>query len=100
MEVNAFEENGVTTICLVGELDTAAVSEVKPRFDEFIAAPDKDYRIDCSKLSYIASAGLRLLLALRKANKATGRNVVLTGVNDVVMNVFRNTSFDKFFTIQ
>lgn len=100
MEIKSSEKDGITVISLIGEMDTAAVKEINSQFYEFIGTPDKDYVIDCSQLSYIASAGLRLFLELRKAAKAVGRNVVIEGVTDLIMGVFKSTSFDKLFTIR
>lgn len=100
MEIKSSEKEGITIISLTGEMDTAAVKAVNSQFYEFIGAPEKDYVIDCSRLSYIASAGLRLFLELRKATKAAGRNVVIEGVNDLIMGVFKSTGFDKLFTIR
>jgi len=100
MEIQSTEKDGVTIISLIGEMDTAAVVEINTKFREFIGAPAKNYVIDCSGLSYIASAGLRLFLELRKATKAAGGSVVIEGGSDLVMGVFKSTGFDKLFTIR
>lgn len=82
---------------LEGELDTAAAVEVEKELQPLSAAEDKDIIIDCTRLEYIASSGLRILLSILKKAKSAGHTVTLRGVNDDIRNVFKMTGFINLF---
>ena len=51
-------------------------------------------------LTYISSAGLRVLLATEKENKANGKNTTIINVNSDVMDIFVVTGFVYMLDIQ
>ena len=51
------------------------------------------------KLQYVSSAGLRVLLAAQKIMNKQGE-MLLTGVNEVVMEIFEITGFVDILTIE
>ena len=60
----------------------------------------KEIMLDCTKLEYIASSGLRILLGLLKSAKANENKVVLRNLNDEIKEVFKMTGFIDLFEIQ
>ena len=87
-------------ITLEGEMDTAAAVEVEKQLQPLYNTNGQDVIIDCSKLEYIASSGLRILLGILKGAKAAGSHVVLRGVNDDIKNVFQLTGFISIFEFE
>jgi anti-sigma B factor antagonist len=87
-------------VTLEGELDTAAAAEVEQTLQPLYTTNGKEVIIDCTKLEYIASSGLRILLSILKGAKATGSNVVMRGVNDDIKNVFKLTGFINIFNFE
>ena len=59
-------------ITLEGEMDTAAAVEVEKELQPLYNTNGQDVIIDCSKLEYIASSGLRILISILKGAKAGG----------------------------
>ena len=55
--------------------------------------------LDFSQLTYISSAGLRVLLSAQKTMNKQG-SMVVTGVNDVIMEIFEVTGFVDILAIQ
>ena len=53
--------------------------------------------IDCEKLTYVSSAGLRVLLAAQKKTKGAMK---LTNVCELVMEVFEMTGFAEILVIE
>jgi len=51
--------------------------------------------VDCSKLQYISSAGLRVLLIMQKKH-----GVKLVAVNSVVMEILETTGFDSILEVE
>ena len=89
-----------TKLCLapVGRLDTTTAPEFEKELEASLNGV-KELVIDLKKLSYISSAGLRVLLKAQKQMNARGRMKV-TGVNEVIMEIFEITGFADILTIE
>ena len=93
------EKNGTElTFALEGRLDTITA----PQFESEIREEIEDVTaliIDCEKLEYISSAGLRVLLSAQKImnNKGT---MVVRKVSEEVMEIFEVTGFSDILTIE
>ena len=86
------------TIALEGRLDISTAPELE---QVVVGSLDgvADLVFDLEKLSYISSAGLRvLLLAQKKMNKQGSMKVI--HVNEMVMEVFVNMGFAGIMTIE
>ena len=100
MNTNITEQDGKYIVALEGELDTAHALEVEQAMQPLHEVNGKGITIDCTKLEYIASSGLRILLGLLKSAKANGNKVVLSNLNDEIKEVFKMTGFIDLFTIE
>lgn len=100
METSIQELDGKLVAVLSGEFDTAAALEAEQALNPLLEAEGKDIVIDCSKLEYIASSGLRILLNIVKKAKSGGNKVVLKGVSDVIREVLELTGFIKLFDFE
>ena len=87
-------------ITLEGEMDTAAAVEVEKQLQPLYNTNGQDVIIDCSKLEYIASSGLRILISILKGAKAGGSKVVLKDVNDDIKTVFKLRGFINIFDFE
>ena len=94
------EREGKFFATLNGEMDTPAAVEVEQILKPLYTSEGKDVYIDCKGLEYIASSGLRILLGILKAAKAGGSRVVLQGVNEDIMGVFKLTGFSDIFEFE
>ena len=94
------EIDGKLVATLEGEMDTAAAVEAEEILKPLYKSEGKDVIIDCEKLEYIASSGLRILISILKGAKAGGSRVVMKKVNDDIMNVFRLTGFIDLFEFE
>ena len=99
MNTTISEKDGNYIVKLEGELDTAHAMAVEEAMKPLHEVSGKDITIDCSKLEYIASSGLRILLGLLKSAKANGNHVVLKDMNDEIKDVFKMTGFIDLFEI-
>ncbi|MEE0026889.1 MAG: STAS domain-containing protein, partial [Atopobiaceae bacterium] len=55
-------------------------------------------QIDCSKLQYVSSAGLRVLMIMQKA--LPGSQVKLIGVNSDIQEILDTTGFSAIFEVR
>lgn len=100
MNTKIEEMDGKTIVVLEGEMDTAAAQEAEGILQQFYKNDGKDIIIECEKLDYIASSGLRILIQILKSAKANGSQVILRHVNDDIMTVFNMTGFVNSFAFE
>ena len=58
-----------------GRLDTAAAQQTEKDIQPLLSPNGKNVVLDCSKLEYISSSGLRIFLSILKAVKPMGSHV-------------------------
>ena len=88
-----FVDGGVV---IVGRLDAAEV----PRAQSFFDRVEGMVTLDCSRLEYISSAGLGVLLKTQKRLLASGGKIRLTGVNSHLNDILGYSGFDRIFDIE
>ena len=84
-------------IALEGRLDTMTAPELEAELKNL--ADVESLIMDFSKLEYISSAGLRVLLSAHKTMSAKG-GMKVTNVNEIVREVFEVTGFADILTIE
>ena len=100
MNLEIKETDGILTGVLSGYIDTATSEQVGQEMEPLLKQANRAIEIDCSKLEYISSSGLRLLLSLRKQVAADGGSLVIRNINDEIRKVFTLTGFFKLFDIR
>jgi anti-sigma B factor antagonist len=94
------EENGGMTAIVSGRLDTPAAVKAQQEIVPLLENADKEIILDCQKLEYISSSGLRLFLTIRKETAAKGGKVFIENINDEIKKVFMMTGFFNLFEIR
>ncbi|MBQ9547404.1 MAG: STAS domain-containing protein [Bacteroidales bacterium] len=87
-------------VTLDGELDTASAAEVGETLQPLYNTNGLDVVIDCTKLEYIASSGLRILISILKGAKAGGSKVTIKNMNEDIQSVFKLTGFINIFEFE
>ncbi len=91
-------KDGKMIIALEGRIDTNNAAQTE---SEIFAAVDgvsgADIIIDAEKLEYISSAGLRVLMKLRKS---IGKPLPVINVSRDVYDIFETTGFTELFDVQ
>ena len=85
-------------IALEGRLDTMTAPELEAELNQSLGSADS-LTLDFSKLEYISSAGLRVLLSAHKVMSAKG-GMKVTNVNEIVQEVFEVTGFADILNIE
>ena len=97
MDIIKTKEGSALTLALVGRLDTGSApaleSVVKEELSDVTAL-----NIDMSRLDYISSAGLRVLLSAQKTMNKQGKMTV-TGANESIKEIFDMTGFSQILTV-
>ena len=80
---------------IVGRLDAAQ----SPSAQAFLDKVQGTVTLDCSKLEYISSAGLGVLLKTQKRLMASGAKLRLTGLSRHLRDIFEYSGFNRIFEI-
>ena len=94
LNINVFKKAGTLTIHLEGKLDRNTADEAEERINSEMNGMTK-LIIDLEKLEYISSAGLRVLVGLRK-RISDRQNMAIKNVQPAVMKVFDLTGLTKY----
>jgi anti-anti-sigma factor len=98
LEIQANEIGGNKLLRLIGRLDTETSADFELAAYDAHQAGARQFVVDLSEVSYVSSAGLRVLLALAK--KLDGQGALkLCGVKGIVKEVFEKSGFAKLFAI-
>ena len=98
MNINKNQNGTALEIALEGRLDTMTAPELEAELNNSLQNADS-LVLDFSKLEYISSAGLRVLLSAHKAMSNKG-GMKVTNVNEIVREVFEVTGFADILTIE
>ncbi len=93
------KQNGTALeIALEGRLDTMTAPDLEAELKTCLNGAET-LTLDCLKLNYISSAGLRVLLTAHKTMSAKG-GMKLLHVNEIVQEVFDVTGFADILDIE
>jgi len=93
MNVNETDD-GLAHVMLDGRFDIAGAQQVDPLFVG-LAESSKGLIVDLSKVSFIASLGVRTLMLSAKTLMRRGSELVVCGANENVEKVLRGTGFNE-----
>lgn len=88
---------GKAIVTFEGILDSYIAEEVGEKLEPLYELEDTEITLDCTKLEYIASSGLRLFLLLLRNTKANGCKIFIKGAASELLDIFKATGFDKCF---
>ena len=91
------EENNNQVVYFDGRLDTAVSMQVQKDVQPLIDDIKSDVILDCEKLQYISSSGLRIFLSILKSAKAEGKRVFIHELSNEIRQVFTMTGFISLF---
>ena len=98
MTITKQADGAALRITLVGRLDTTTSPDLEKELQTALDGVE-ELTFDFTDLEYISSAGLRVLLTAQKKMNRQGE-MVITGVNDTVNEVFEITGFCDILTIE
>lgn len=97
MTITDIKNGNELTLKIEGSINTTTAPELESHISAAIDDISK-LVLDFKEVSYISSAGLRVLLTTRK-NMAQKGELLLCNVNADVMEIFEVTGFNEILTI-
>lgn len=98
MTINKISDGEKLTVAITGRLDTNSSPKLEAELRQSVDGVT-ELVFDFSKVEYISSAGLRVLLAAQKVMNRQG-SMKLVGVSDEIQEVFEITGFSDILTIE
>lgn len=99
MNIEKNYNNKELTINVENRIDTVTAPEFENEINDEMGKFDS-LIIDFSKLDYISSAGLRVLIATQKKLKSENIPMTIKNVNGYINEIFRMSGFDKILKIE
>lgn len=99
MNISSYEELGVVVFTLSGRVDSDGANKLKAALYEQIGAGKYKLLLVMRDVTYINSAGLRVLADVVTTAQQHGGNVRLVELNDRVRRVFEIIGFLQFFPV-
>ena len=98
MIIEKIKENDIVTFKIDGKLDVVTATKLQ---EELIPSINeaKTIVLDCEKLYYVSSAGLRVLLIAQKTANSKNVTLSLCNVGDCIMEVLEMTGFTTILSI-
>jgi anti-sigma B factor antagonist len=96
-QVCVAEDDGLALVVLVGEIDLAALPEIRARFADVFAHQPRAINVDLGRTTLFGSEGIRGLLEARHAADKDGVILRISAASKVVRRVVALTDLEGFF---
>ena len=98
VEIRSSQSKGVFVFAPKGRIDSSTALQVENALMPALDAGDPVV-VDLSGLTYLSSAGLRVLLTAAMWSKASDVELALCAMRTEIRDIFRISGFIKLFTI-
>ncbi len=98
LETNELEP-GILGISLAGKMDVAGAQDIDLKFTALTATRKATILVDLSRVTLLASIGIRTLVSCAKAQKQRGGAMVLYQPTSMVEKVLRSMGIDVIIPI-
>lgn len=99
MQVDIRKDNSTLTLKLEGRLDTLSAPELDAGLKNSLEGIEL-LILDFSRLQYVSSAGLRVILSAQKQMTARNGKMIVRDVNPGVLDILEMTGFAGILTIE
>ena len=101
MKISSSKEKDCLVLSLSGEISFNESSLFQEQVDQILhTLSESTMVVDFSEVSYISSAGLRILLKLGQDISKQDKKLIICGLNKFVISVFEVSGFNKIFNIK
>ena len=99
MEITESKRNGVVVLGIAGRIDATNAGAFEGKLLGLIAAGERRFVVECSRLDYISSAGLRTLLVAAKRIREAEGSIALAALQEPVKEVLDIAGLTGLFEI-
>jgi len=98
VKISVHQSKSIRRIALEGRLDAAGVQVAEADFNAAVGS-DPNVIVDLSKVPFIASLGIRMLVAGAQAQAKIGGKLVLVGPDELTMRILKATGIDQLVPV-
>ncbi|MEZ4869552.1 MAG: STAS domain-containing protein [Caldilineaceae bacterium] len=98
LDVSSQVADGIAQVFLAGELDAGTAGQFKSAIEEAAAQKPKQLMLDMEALTFMASAGLRVLV-FAKQKMGADVEICIVGAHDAVWETITMTGFHHSVTL-
>jgi anti-anti-sigma factor len=91
------DDDSRVTLILDGRLDTSVTQQTQKDIEPLFNYKHCEIVIDCSRLEYISSSGLRMMMVINQRCRANHCDIFIKGLQEKVLDVFNTTGFVHLF---
>ena len=91
--------DGLIKVALAGRLDTSGVDRIETRFGAAVVAGSNNAVIDVSRITFIASMGIRMLITVARSMRPRKTALAVYGAQPLVAEVFESVSLNDLIPI-
>lgn len=99
MDLEVTTVDSIVIITLHQRLDAKQSAEVEPIILSHLESEQPRVLLDLRDVSYMSSAGLRLMLMFHRTAQEKGGKVGLIGISEHIRDVMSATGFLEYFTL-
>ncbi len=96
METSYYKEAGYLIVTVSGKLDTIHAPQFGKILEKLLLKKPECCLLDFSKVSFLSSSGLQVLLAGAKISRQEGITFGVFGMREMVEDVFKLSGFNQF----
>jgi anti-anti-sigma factor len=98
-DVQISDVEGVTKASLEGRLDSGSVDRIETAFTAAIVPVGKPAVVDLTKVTFLASLGIRMLLSTARALNRRGAKLALFGASPAVMEIIETVALSDIVPV-
>ena len=99
MKIEALLKDGVTTLVVAGDVDSAEKATVGRMVQEILARGESRIIFDFEKVTFLGSSGVSCLVAARKEAMAKSGGVALVNPPPMIRKVLHTLGFEGDFPV-
>ena len=99
IEINIETRETINVVSLSGEVDATNAALVQQQVMP-LSVPGCKLVMDLSKVAYMSSAGLRMLLSIYRQTSGKQGRIVLVGLSEELQDTMSMTGFLGYFVVQ
>lgn len=97
--INELQRGDVTILQVKGKLDAILSPCIEKKAVEYINKGSSKLLLDLQDVSYISSAGLRMLLSIKKQMKSVPGKLIVCSLSSEVLEIMKICGFDHVLEI-
>lgn len=99
MKLETIQDGAVVSVAVKGRLDSVGADMLKERLSQLIGSGTTRLVIDFSHVTYVSSAGFRVLLVAARLTEQANGALALSGIDGEVKRLFNLAALSDMFTI-